>query len=449
MRGRLIWGPTMTKRSTTDLTQWLAPFLARLGHKARRRMCPVYVEGLIGPGDRKSVEPMAARLAPGDYDQLHHFISSGVWDERSLEEELAIQADRLIGGAKTVLVIDDTALPKKGSHSVGVAPQYASALGKNANCQTLVSLTLARDELPIMIGLRLFLPENWIGDADRMAKAGVPEDCRAARTKPEIALAEIDRVLAADVRFGVVLADAGYGLSAPFRHGLDARGLTWAVGIPRHQKVYPCDVRLVFPIAGRGRPRKRHIPDQLSLSAEDMLETAKWRRLSWRKGTKGPLKAAFAAVRVRVADGRPQRIGDKGQQHMPGEEAWLVGERRNSGERKYYLANLPAEVDLKTLAATIKARWVCEQAHQQLKEELGLDHFEGRSWRGLHRHALMTMIAYAYLQSRRLAEASGGKKNRRRTAASKSAGDTPRRRRHSRPRAALQMPPLQTHAPKA
>ena len=412
-------------------------------------MCPLYVEGLIGPGDRKSVEPMAARLAPGDYDQLHHFISSGVWDERPLEEELAIQADRLIGGAKTVLVIDDTALPKKGSHSVGVAPQYASALGKNANCQTLVSLTLARDELPIMIGLRLFLPENWIGDADRMAKAGVPEDCRAARTNPEIALAEIDRVLAADVRFGVVLADAGYGLSAPFRHGLDARGLTWAVGIPRHQKVYPCDVRLVFPIAGRGRPRKRHIPDQLSLSAEDMLETAKWRRLSWRKGTKGPLKAAFAAVRVRVADGRPQRIGDKGQQHMPGEEAWLVGERRNSGERKYYLANLPAEVDLKTLAATIKARWVCEQAHQQLKEELGLDHFEGRSWRGLHRHALMTMIAYAYLQSRRLAEASGGKKNRRRTAASKSAGDTPRRRRHSRPRAALQMPPLQTHAPKA
>ena len=306
----------MTRCATLDLKQWLAPFLARLGHKARQRMCPLYVEGLIGPGERKSVEPMAARLAPGDYDQLHHFISSSVWNEAPLEEQLAIQADKLIGGAKTILVIDDTALPKKGTHSVGVAPQYASTLGKNANCQTLVSLTLARDEVPIMIGLRLFLPESWTSAADRMATSGIPEDYRVARTKPEIALAEIDRVLAAGVRFGVVLADAGYGLSAPFRHGLDARGLTWAVGIPRHQKVYPCDVRLIFPVAGRGRPRKRHIPNQLSVPAEDMLASAKWRHLSWRKGTKGPLRAAFAAVRVRIADGRPQRIRDKGMQHM-------------------------------------------------------------------------------------------------------------------------------------
>jgi SRSO17 transposase len=430
---------------TSNLAQWLAPFLARLGHKARRRMCPLYIAGLIGPGDRKSVEPMAARLAPGDYDQLHHFISSGVWDEA--EQELALQADKLIGGPQAILVIDDTALPKKGSHSVGVAPQYASALGKNANCQTLVSLTLARDEVPAMIGLRLFLPESWTSDTDRMAKAGVPEACRVARTKPEIALVEMDRIVAAGVRFGAVLADAGYGLSAPFRQGLDARGLRWAVGIPRHQKVYPSDVKLVFPVAGRGRPRKRHVPDQLSVAAETMLEQAKWRRLTWRKGTKGPLTAAFAAIRVRIADGSPQRIGDKGMQHMPGEEAWLVGERRSSGEQKYYLANLPADVDLKTLAAAIKARWVCEQAHRQLKEELGLDHFEGRSWQGLHRHALMTMIAYAYLQSRRLAEASGGKKNRRRSTAADLARDPARRHRYPRSRAAISMPPLQTYAP--
>src|SRR6202163_4341050 len=145
----------MTTPLTSDLTQWLAPFLARLGHKARRRMCPLYVAGLIGPGDRKSVEPMAARLAPGDYDQLHHFIASGVWDEAPLTEELAIQADKRIGGPNTILVVDDTALPKKGTHSVGVAPQYASALGKTSNCQTLVSLTLARDEVPVMMGLRL------------------------------------------------------------------------------------------------------------------------------------------------------------------------------------------------------------------------------------------------------------------------------------------------------
>jgi SRSO17 transposase len=385
---------------------------------------------------------MAARLAPGDYDQLHHFISSGVWDEAPPEEELAVQVDKLIGGPQAILVIDDTALPKKGSHSVGVAPQYASALGKNANCQTPVSLTLARDEVPVMIGLRLFLPENWISDADRLTKAGVPDACRTARTKPEIVLAEIDRILAAGVRFGTVLADAGYGLSAPFRRRLYARGLKWAVGIPKHQKVYPSGVKLVFPVAGHGRPRKRHVPDQLSIAAEDLLGSAKWRRLSWRKGTKGPLMASFAAVRVRVADGPPQRIGDKGMQHMPGEEAWLVGERRSSDEQKYYLANLPAEVDLKMLAAAIKARWVCEQAHQQLKEELGLDHFEGRSWHGLHRHAVMTMIAYAYLQSRRLAEASGGKKNRHRPAATDLAGDTARRHRYPRSRAAPPMSPL-------
>ena len=288
-----------------DLDRWLAPFLARLGHKARRRMCPLYVAGLIGPGERKSVEPMASRWALGDYDQLHHFISSGVWDEAPLDKELAVQADKLIGGASAVLVVDDTALPKKGSHSVGVAPQYASALGKTANCQTLVSLTLARDEVPVMIGLRLFLPESWTGAPDRMAKARVPENWRAAQTKPEIALAEIDRIRAAGVRFATVLADAGYGLSAPFRQGLDARGLKWAVGIPKQQKVYPSHVRLVFPIAGRGRPRKRHIPDQLSAPAEEVLTTAKWRRVSWRKGAKGPLAASFAAVRVRIADGPP------------------------------------------------------------------------------------------------------------------------------------------------
>ena len=425
-----------------ELLLWLEPFLARLGHKARRRMCPLYVAGLIGPGDRKSVGPMAERMAPGDYDQLHHFVSDGVWDETPLELELANQADKLVGGADAVLVVDDTTLPKKGMHSVGVAPQYASALGKTANCQTLVSLTLARGEVPVMVGLRLFLPESWTGDQARLERAGVPAEYRSHRAKSEIALAELDRLTAAGVRFGAVLADAGYGMSAEFRQGLSARGLAWAVGIPRHQKVYPRDVKLVFPVAGRGRPRKRHVPNVLSIAAEDMLAEAKWRTLSWRKGTKGPLKARFSAVRVRVADGPPQRIGDKGMQHMPGEEVWLVGERRASGERKYYLANLPAEAGLKTLTASIKARWICEQAHQQLKEELGLDHFEGRSWRGLHRHALMTMIAYAFLQNRRLAAASGGKKNPRRPASTDTAGHSAVRHRSPSARSAIPLPAL-------
>lgn len=411
-----------------DLDRWLEPFLAGLKHPARRAMCPLYVAGLIGPGERKSIQPMAERLGMRSHDALHHFVSVGPWDAAPLEQELARQANRLLGGRDAYLIIDDTALPKKGTASVGVAPQYASALGKNANCQTLVSLTLSCGEVPVPVGLRLFLPESWTGDLPRLARAGVPEDRRTFRTKPEIALAEIDRLLAAGVRFGVVLADAGYGISAPFRHGLSERGLLWAVGMPRHLKVYPADVEMIFPVSARGRPRKRHVPDQLSRPAEAVLKEACWQEVSWRSGTKGPLAARFAAVRVRVADGPAQRIGESGNQHLPGEEAWLVGEHRTSGERKYYLSNLPANTDLKTLASAIKTRWSCEQAHQQMKEELGLDHFEGRSWAGLHRHVLMTMIACAFLQYRRLAKAGWGKKNRLPTTQPQPAGGAPRDR---------------------
>src|SRR6059036_2016207 len=445
MGGRPLEGLTMVGKTLVwkeELERWLKPFLDRLAHKARRRMCPLYVAGLIGPGERKSIQPMAERLVPGDYDQLHHFVAAGVWDAAPLETELLIQADRLVGGSDAVLVIDDTAMPKKGRHSVGVAPQYASALGKNANCQTLVSLTLARGEVPVMVALRLFIPESWTSDRVRLARAGVPVEYRTARTKPEIALAEIDRVIAAGVRFGCVLADAGYGLSAPFRQALTVRSLAWAVGIPRHLKVYPADVQMIWPVAGRGRPRQRHVPDVLSIPAEDMLANVKWRTISWRTGTKGKLKARFSAVRVRVADGPPQRIRDKGQQHLPGDEAWLIGEHRMSGEKKYYLANLPAKTDLRTLAATIKARWICEQGHQQLKEELGLDHFEGRSWQGLQRHALMTMIAFAFLQHRRLAATARKKKNQRSPASANFARRAPRHPRTLRSITAAAMPAL-------
>jgi SRSO17 transposase len=245
---------------TRALQTWLEPFLARLGQPARRRMGPLYVAGLMGPGERKSLQPIAARLAPADYDQLHHFIAVGPWDDEPLEAELLAQADRLVGGPDAILVIDDTALPKKGQLSVGVAPQYASALGKNANCQTLVSLTLAQGEVPVPIALRLFLPEAWTQDPERMRRAGVPEACQTARSKPEIALAELKRARNAGVRFRAVVADAGYGISAAFRQALSAWGLLWAVGIPRIQKVYPVEVQLVPAPPTRGRPRKTRIP---------------------------------------------------------------------------------------------------------------------------------------------------------------------------------------------
>ena len=389
-----------------DLDGWLTPFLDAMGRSTRRRWGPVYLRGLLGPDGPKSVQPIAERLGLRGHDQLHHFISSPAWDDAPLWRVLAGQADAIVGGDDAVLVVDDTALPKKGTHSVGVAPQYCGQLGKQANCQSLVSLTLARGEVPVPVGLRLFLPKSWIDDPARCNTAGVPQTARTAQTKPEIALDEIDRVRATGIRFGCVLADAGYGMSAPFRQGLSARGLVWSVGVPRTLKVFTTGVGLLFPRAGRGKPRKHSVPSEDARDAADVLAGLRWRRIAWRQGSKGPLSARFAAVRVRVADGpRSPRHG-----HLPGEEVWLVGEWRSSGERKYYLSNLPPGTSLLRLAATIKARWVCELAHQQLKQELGLGAFEGRSWTGLHRHALMSCIAFTYLQHLRLHAAARGKK---------------------------------------
>src|SRR3954447_8609493 len=402
-----------------ELERWLEPFLARLRRQAQRRWAPVYLKGLILPGERKSVEPMAARVAPADTQQLHHFVSTSPWATAPLEDELVKAADRLVGGPEAVLVVDDTALVKQGRCSVGVKRQYCGQLGKRANCQSLVSLTLARAEVPVCVGLRLFLPEDWCGDAARRAAAGVPEAV-GYRPKWQIALDEIDRVLAAGARFGCVLADAEYGKAAEFRHGLSERNLPWAVGILPTQKVYPADVTLSYPARKpTGRPRKHPVPSAASVGAAELLEARPeaFRTVSWRIGTKGPLKAAFAAVRVRVADGPVVA----GAQHLPGEEAWLVGEHRATGERKYYLTNHPADAPLEVLAALIKARWICEQMHQQLKEELGLDHFEGRSWRGLHHHALLCQLAFAFLQHLRL----GGKKRRHSTRARTASATQP------------------------
>ena len=216
-----------------------------VGRRTRRTWAPLYVRGLLGPSERKSLQPMALQLGLGGHDQLQHFIASPAWEDGPLWTVLAQQADRMVGGPDAVLVIDDTALPKQGRLSVGVARQscgqlgggsqgsvhagaWKAAGGKRANCQALVSLTLAGQAVPIPVGLRLVLPEDWVKDPERCAAAGVPDEATALRSKGEIALAELDRLRAAGVRFGLVLTDAGYGASAAFRHGLDARGLRWA-----------------------------------------------------------------------------------------------------------------------------------------------------------------------------------------------------------------------------
>src|SRR5947199_534060 len=357
---------TLPRDIDADLDHWLEPFLDATGRSTRRKMAPLYVRGLLGSGGRKSVQPMAERLGLSSHDPLHHFISSEAWDDAPLWDVLAEQVDRQVGGAGAVLVVDDVGVPKKDELSVGVARQYCGALGKVANCQVLVSLTLARGAVPLPVGLRLFLPAAWTDDAERCDEAGVPEVARTAQSKPEIALAEIDRVREAGVRFSCVLADAGFGSSPDFRHGLDERELAWAAGIACTQLVYPTTAKLRPAYTPSGRPAKHPVPNRPPLSAAEMLDRRRWRRITWRNGTKGPLNARFAAVRVRVADGPLSAAGT----HLPGEEVWLIGEWRDSGETKYYLSNLPKRTSLRRLAATVKARWSCEQVHQQLKPNL-------------------------------------------------------------------------------
>jgi SRSO17 transposase len=390
----------------TEFQRWLEPFLRRLGHKARQEWLPVYMRGQMSASCRRCATTMAREMVPDDEEQLHHFVSTSPWDGAPLEAELIRVVNALVGGPDSFLIIDDTALVKKGTESVGVARQYCGELGKNANCQSLVSLTLARAEVPVPVALRLFLPEKWARDKRRREKCGVPQKIRH-RPKWKIALEELDRVLGSGAQFGEVLADAAYGACGVFRQGLTERGLRWTVGIsPKHQ-VYQDDVTERIPTPGvKGRPPKRPVPSARSVSARKMIESLgpqAFRSVSWRRGTKGPLRAKFALVRVRVADGAK----GKGGRRAPGESLWLICEERENGERKYYLSNHPVSTPRQTLVMSVKSRWSCEQAHQQMKQELGLNHYEGRSWSGLHHHCLLTMISFAFLQHLRLR----GKKN--------------------------------------
>lgn len=389
-----------------ELERWLEPFIQRFHHTKQARWAPVYLQGLLGEGERKSVEPMAARVAPGQTQQWRHFVSTSNWALEPLEATLTKQANALVGGPDALLIVDDTALVKKGRHSAGVGHQYCGELGKKANCQSLVSLTLALYEVPVPIGLRLFLPESWDEDTVRRENARIPAGLKH-RPKWRIALEEIDRVMNQGARFGAVVADAGYGTCGPFRRALTHRGLRWAVGVLPNLQVYPADVGVTHVANAHGRPRKHPAPDVAAVSAESMvalLPNAGWRTITWRQGWKGPLTARFAMIRVRVAEG--DKIS-RGRRLPCDEVVWLVCEQRAHHERRYYLANLPDSVSGLELARLIKGRWACEQAHQQMKQQLGLDHYEGRSWLGLHHHTLLVMIGYAFLQWLRLRDKKG------------------------------------------
>lgn len=387
-----------SKRFRRYFPDFFAPYLTTFGHAAQRRLAPLYVQGLCSFTARKSMTPLAETVAPGQHDHVQHFITDSPWDTRPLEMLLARQAQRLVGGKGAALIIDDTCLTKFGTKSVGVGRQYSGQVGKITNCQCLVSLTLARHEIPVPLALRLFLPSEWTRDLERCERAGVPEGQRGPKAKWEIALEELDRVRLL-INFDVVLADAAYGNNAEFRKALSKRGLSWSVGIVRNQKVYPEHVRLIPPPKiVRGRRPKGPSASEDRQTVEEVLNAATWHEVVWRDGTKGPMRGRFAAAFVRIADGKANGVGA----HLPGEEVWIISEERKNGERKYYACNFPPSATLQQLVEITKRRWACEHGHRELKQEIGLSHFEGRSWRGLHHHAVLCLVALAFLQTIRL-----------------------------------------------
>src|SRR5689334_10581096 len=379
-----------------------------LGHADRRGPLRAYTTGLLLPGERKSVEPMAARVDPlrvgAAHQSLHHFVAKAAWDDDALLRAVRDHAlpAMLERGPIRAWLVDDTGLPKKGRLSVGVARQYCGQLGKRDNCQVAVTLSVANEAASLPIAYRLYLPEAWAGDPARRALAGVPEEVAFA-TKPAIALGQVRQALADGVPPGVVVSDAGYGNDADFRDGVTAAGLPYVAGIQGTTCLWPPGAGPLpaAPQSGRGRPPKRLRRDAAHqpLAAERLaagLPAGAWRTVAWRDGTAGPLASRFAAVRVRPAHGDTART-------EPRPEEWLLAEWPEGEEEpaKYWLSTLPATAAIEELVATAKLRWRIERDFEELKQELGLGHFEGRGWRGFHHHASLCVAAYGFLVAER------------------------------------------------
>ena len=378
------------------------------GHADRSVPLRSYCAGLLLPGKRKSVEPMAARLAPDNvrrmHQSLHHVVAVAPWsDEAVLDRALDFVLPAMLGqGPVVAWVVDDTGFPKKGHHSVGVARQYCGQIGKQDNCRVAVSLSVTTESSSMPVALRLYLPGSWAHDSERREKAGVPAEVRF-RTKPEIALAQIRRARERGIPEGVVLADAGYGTDSGFRAELTKLDLQYVAGIPSTVTVWkPGEGPQPAPrYRGTGRPPRRlqrdarHQPvsvQGLALS----LPPAAWNRVTWRQGVKQKLRSRFAAVRVRPA----HRDYERAEPHA---EEWLLIEwpTDEAQPTKYWLSTLPAETSLTALVRTAKHRWIIERDYEELKQELGLGHFEGRGWRGFHHHATLCLAAYGFLVAER------------------------------------------------
>ena len=375
------------------LERFLVDLMEPVGRSERRHWGSVYVRGLLLDGERKSIEPIAARLPEGNVQALQQFVGQSPWEWEPIWKRLGKRMTSELE-AEPAWVIDDTGFPKQGAHSVGVARQYSGTLGKTGNCQIAVSLHHAGEQGSTVLNWKLYLPEEWAEDPKKREEAGIPKDV-AFQTKWELALEMIDEVRRWGLPDRVVLGDAAYGEPTAFRQELEKRELRYALGIQSGIGIWEKPPKRVAGKASRmGRPRTLwNYGTQKPVSVKDAALKAKgWKTIRWREGSKGWLESRFWSVRVQPSHGYHE-----GQ--PPGEEVWLLVEWPESEPEpiKYFLSNMPADTTLRRLVRITKCRWKIEQDYQQLKEELGLDHYEGRSWQGWHHHVTLVMIAHAFL----------------------------------------------------
>jgi SRSO17 transposase len=385
-----------------EFAKYVSALAQTLEHADRVGPLGDYCRGLMLSGDRKSVEPMAALVAPraasAKHQSMHHFVAKAEWSDAALLG--AVRREVLPAlGAIEAWIVDDTGYPKKGKHSVGVTRQYCGQLGKQDNCQVAVSVSVANERSSLPIGYQLYLPQDWAQDAARRKRAEVPAAIAFA-SKSKIALEQLRAARSAKIPPGVVLADAGYGNDTDFRLGISALGLTYAVGIQGSTTLWSEGHEPLPPRGhwGRGRPgthlrrNRTHQPIDANRLALELPGSA-WRRIEWREGTQGAMASRFARLRVRAA--HRDRV-------YP--EEWLVIEwpLGETEPAKYWLATLPQSIAFKQLVRLIKLRWRIERDYQELKQELGLGHYEGRNWRGFHHHASLTIAAYGFLMRARL-----------------------------------------------
>jgi len=380
------------------LEQFLKDLLEPMGRSERRHWGAVYIRGLLLNGERKSIEPLADRSNEGNVQALQQFVGQSPWDWMPLWERLGKRMTAELE-PDPVWVVDDTGFPKQGKHSVGVERQYSGTLGKVGNCQVAVSLHQVGEQGSTVLGWRLYLPESWTKDGKRREEAGIPEEV-VFKMKWQLSLDMMDQVRAWGLPNRIVVADAGYGDTTEFREELEARQLPYAVGISSTTGVWSKPPQAQVPrYQGRGGPPTRYAyGKQRPTSAQEAAVQAKgWKRIRWRQGTKGWLESRFVALRVQPSHGFV-----RGQ--PPHKEIWLLIEWPESEKEptKYFLCDLPATYTLRRLVRLAKCRWKIEQDYQQLKEELGLDHYEGRSWIGWHHHTTLVMLAHAFLTLERL-----------------------------------------------